>query len=149
MATIDHIILKVNDLEDSVAFYVDVLGFALEGIDGPFTVLRAGQDLQLQLAPWGTPGMEHYAFSVSAADFQNIFDRIKAAGIEYGPTFNSVGSNTGPGEEVGARGPAPTLYFNDPNKHLLEIRTYSTSARGQLVPNAIGLKEMNDDSGLR
>jgi hypothetical protein len=28
------------------------------------------------------------------------------------------------GEEAGARGPAPTLYFNDPNKHLIEIRTY-------------------------
>jgi hypothetical protein len=32
--------------------------------------------------------------------------------------------NTGPGEESGARGLAPTLYFNDPNNHLLEIRTY-------------------------
>jgi hypothetical protein len=36
----------------------------------------------------------------------------------------NVGSNEGPGEEVGARGPAPTVYFYDPNKHLLEIRTY-------------------------
>jgi catechol 2,3-dioxygenase-like lactoylglutathione lyase family enzyme len=125
MATIDHIIVKVNDLQASVAFYVDVLGFSLEGTDGPFTVLRASQELQLQLAPWGTPGMEHYAFAVSAADFRNIFQRIKAAGVDFGPTFNSVGTNTGPGEEAGARGLAPTLYFNDPNKHLLEIRTYA------------------------
>ena len=125
MATIDHIIVKVNDLQASIAFYVDVLGFSLEGTDGPFTVLRASQELQLQLAPWGTPGMEHYAFAVSAPDFGNIFNRIKAAGVNFGPTFNSVGTNTGPGEEAGARGLAPTLYFNDPNKHLLEIRTYS------------------------
>jgi catechol 2,3-dioxygenase-like lactoylglutathione lyase family enzyme len=54
MATLDHIIVKVNDLAASVAFYTDVLGFATKGIDGPFTVLRAGPDLQIQLAPWGT-----------------------------------------------------------------------------------------------
>jgi catechol 2,3-dioxygenase-like lactoylglutathione lyase family enzyme len=124
MATLDHIVLKVNDLEASVAFYIEVLGFSSEGSDGPFTVLRAGPDLQLQLAPWGTPGFEHYAFAVSKDEFQSIFDRIKSAGIAYGPTFDTVGLNTAPGEEVGARGLAPTLYFNDPNKHLLEIRSY-------------------------
>jgi catechol 2,3-dioxygenase-like lactoylglutathione lyase family enzyme len=124
MATLDHIILKVNDLAASVAFYTDVLGFATKGIDGPFTVLRAGPDLQIQLAPWGTQGFEHYAFAVSKSDFDGIFQRIKAAGVAYGPSFDSVGANSGPGEEAGARGLAPTLYFNDPNKHLLEIRTY-------------------------
>lgn len=124
MATLDHIIIKVNDLEASLAFYTAVLGFKTEGADGPFTVLRAGPDCQIQLAPWGTPGFEHYAFAVSKLDFDNIFGRIKAAGIAYGPTFDSVGANTGPGEESGARGLAPTLYCNDPNKHLLEIRTY-------------------------
>ena len=124
MATLDHIILKVNDLAASVAFYTEVLGFVLAGTDGPFTVIRVGPECQLQLAPWGTPGFEHYAFAVSAAEFETIFARIKAAGVAYGPTFDSVGTNTTPGEEAGARGLAPTLYFNDPNKHLLEIRTY-------------------------
>jgi catechol 2,3-dioxygenase-like lactoylglutathione lyase family enzyme len=124
LTTLDHIIVKVNDLDASVAFYTGVLGFIAEGTDGPFTVLRVGPDFQIQLAPWGTPGFEHYAFAVSKAEFESIFGRIKAAGIEYGPTFDSVGANTGPGEEAGARGLAPTLYFNDPNQHLLEIRTY-------------------------
>jgi catechol 2,3-dioxygenase-like lactoylglutathione lyase family enzyme len=125
MPTLDHIILKVNDLKASVEFYSSILGFAVEGNDGPFTVVRVNPEFQIQLAPWGTPGFEHYAFSVSRIEFEQIFGRIKAAGIEYGPTFDSVGSNKGPGEELGARGPAPTLYFNDPSKHLLEIRTYS------------------------
>jgi|HubBroStandDraft_6_1064221.scaffolds.fasta_scaffold450909_3 catechol 2,3-dioxygenase-like lactoylglutathione lyase family enzyme len=62
MASLDHNILKVNDLKTSVSLYTEVMGFALEGTDGPFNVLRAG--------------------------------------------------------------PAPTLYFNDPNKHLIEIRSY-------------------------
>ncbi len=125
MATLDHLILKVNDVTASVRFYQDILGFALEGTDGPFTIVRVGADCQLQLAPWGTPGFEHYAFAVSRAEFDEIFARIKAAGIAYGPTFDSVGTNAGPGEEAGARGAAPTLYFNDPNKHLIEIRAYA------------------------
>jgi catechol 2,3-dioxygenase-like lactoylglutathione lyase family enzyme len=124
MTKLDHIILKVNDLQASVAFYTQILGFAREGIDGPFTIIRVSPEFQIQVAPWGTQGGEHYAFAVSQADFEQIFARIKSAGIAYGPTFDSVGSNKGPGEESGACGPGPTLYFNDPNKHLLEIRCY-------------------------
>ncbi len=126
MRAIDHIILKVNDLAESVAFYTTILGFSEEGKDGPSSLLRVSPDFQLQLAPYGTPGLEHYAFAVSKSEFDEIFGRIRAAGIAYGPTFNSVGTNAGVGEESGARGLAPTLYFNDPNKHLLEIRTYES-----------------------
>ena len=124
MPTLDHLIMKVNDIEASVRFYTGILGFSSEGTQGPFTIIRVGPDCQLQLAPWGTPGMEHYAFSVSPDEFTAIFERIKAVGVPYGPSFHAVGTNTGPGEESGACGLAPTLYFNDPNQHLLEIRTY-------------------------
>lgn len=124
MATLDHVIIKVNDLDASIAFYTGMLGFSAEGMDGPFALIRAGPDFQIQLAPWGTEGLEHYAFAVSKLEFEAILSRIKAANTAYGPTFDSVGVNSGPGEEAGARGLAPTLYFNDPNKHLIEIRTY-------------------------
>jgi catechol 2,3-dioxygenase-like lactoylglutathione lyase family enzyme len=124
MAALDHIILKVNDLQASVTFYTQVMGLALDGRDGPFTVVRVNPDFQLQLAPFGTPGLEHYAFAVSRAEFDAIFKRIKVAEIPYGGTFDTVGSNNGPGEETSAHGLAPTLYFYDPNKHLLKIRTY-------------------------
>ncbi len=124
MATLDHIILKVNELDASVDFYVRIMGFSNAGTDGPFTVIRTADDFQMQLAPWGTPGFEHYAFAVSRQQFDEIFARVKESGIGYGPTFDSVGCNEGPGVETGARGEAPTLYFNDPNKHLIEIRTY-------------------------
>ena len=72
MALIDHIIVKVDDLQASVAFYTDVLGIPNEGTDGPFTVIRVGPNCQLQLAPWGTAGFEHYAFAVSRAEFDQI-----------------------------------------------------------------------------
>lgn len=124
MATIDHLILNVNDIPASVDFYVNVLGFRLEGEDGPFTVIRVSEECTLQMAPWGTKGNEHYAFALSRADFDNAFARIREKGIPYGDSFHSVGKNVGPGNETGAKGAAPTVYVNDPNKHLIEIRTY-------------------------
>ena len=124
MTTIDHIILNINDVASSVDFYVNVLGFKHEGQDGPFEVIRVNDDFTLQLAPWGTNGNEHLAFAMSREDFDQAFARVKEKGIPYGDSFHSVGNNAGPGAEVGAKGLGPTVYLNDPNKHLIEIRTY-------------------------
>ena len=124
MAAIDHLILNVNEVSSSVDFYVNVLGFELEGEDGPFTVIRVNEDFILQLAPWGTGGNEHLAFALSREAFDDAFARVKEKGIPFGDSYHSVGNNSGPGVESGARGPAPTLYMNDPNNHLIEIRTY-------------------------
>lgn len=124
MAAIDHVILNVNDIPASEDFYVNVLGFTSEGQDGPFTVIRVSEDFTIQLAPWGTKGNEHLAFALSRKDFDDAFARMKERGIPFGDSFHSVGNNAGPGVETGARGPAPTVYMNDPNNHLIEIRTY-------------------------
>ena len=124
MTAIDHIILNTNDLPASVDFYMKILGFKNEGEDGPFTVIRVSEDFTLQLAPWGTEGNEHYAFAMSREDFDETFARIKAGHIPYGDSFHNVGNNSGPGNENGARGLAPTIYMFDPNHHLIEIRTY-------------------------
>ena len=124
MPTIDHLILNVNDMAASVHFYVNVLGFVLEGEDGPFTVIRVNDEFTLQVAAWGTKGNEHYAFAMSRPDFDETFGRIKQMNIPYGDSFHNVGSNSGPGNEMGARGAAPTIYLNDPSNHLIEIRTY-------------------------
>jgi catechol 2,3-dioxygenase-like lactoylglutathione lyase family enzyme len=124
MAAIDHLILNVNEISSSVDFYVNVLGFELEGEDGPFTVIRVNEDFILQLAPWGTGGNEHLAFALSREAFDDAFARVKEKGIPFGDSYHSVGNNSGPGVESGARGPARTVYINDPNNHLIEIRTY-------------------------
>lgn len=123
-ARIDHVILAVNDARESAEFYARVLGFKHEGEDGPFSVVRVSEDFTLQLAPWGTKGGEHLAFALSRADFELVFARIQAAGLEHGDSFHTVGKQAGIGRENGARGPGATLYFFDPNKHLLEIRHY-------------------------
>ncbi len=126
MAQLDHMILPVNDRDESVAFYTGLLGFTHDGDEGPFTVLRVTPDLTLQLAPWGTEGGVHLAFAMSAAEFDEAFGRVRAAGIDFGDSFHSVGNMQGPGVEAGAHGPGPSVYFFDPSKHLIEIRHYDT-----------------------
>ena len=124
MPQLDHIILNSNDLEKSIEFYTAILGLKYEGQREPFSVIRVTPHFVIQLAPWGTKGGEHLAFSMTRSEFEATFARIRAAGIEYGDSFHSVGNMRGPGEEGGAEGIGKALYFFDPSKHLIEIRHY-------------------------
>lgn len=123
-ARLDHLILPVNDVGASVAFYTDVIGFTCEGERAPFTVLRVADDLTLQLAPWGTDGGVHLAFALSRAEFDQAFSRVRAAGVPFGDSFHDVGNGRGPGDEAGARGPGKAVYVFDPSRHLIELRHY-------------------------
>ena len=124
---LDHLILAVNDRERSIDFYTRVLGFTYDGEREPFSVIRVTPDLVLQLAPWGTKGGEHLAFSMPRSEFDGVFQRIRDGGIAYGDSFNTVGNMQGPGNEPGARGPGKAVYLFDPSKHLIEIRHYDTA----------------------
>ncbi len=122
---LDHIILQVNDRDESVRFYTELLGLSYEGEREPFSVLRVAPDFTIQLAPWGTKGGEHLAFAMGRQEFDAVFQRVRDAGVEFGDSFHSVGNMKGPGEETGARGPGASLYFFDPSRHLIEIRHYA------------------------
>jgi catechol 2,3-dioxygenase-like lactoylglutathione lyase family enzyme len=124
---LDHLILHVNDVDESARFYVEILGMTNEGKREPFTVIRVEPNFTIQLAPWGTKGGEHLAFAMSQAEFEEAFRRVRDGGVEFGDSFHSVGNMKGPGSEGGARGPGEAVYFFDPNKHLIEIRHYETS----------------------
>src|SRR5262245_34086229 len=121
---LDHMIVPVNDAQSSIAFYRDVLGFADDGEQPPFSVVRVSADLTLQLAPWGTGGGMHLAFAMSRADFDEVFARIRASGVAFGDSFHDVGNMQGPGDERGARGAGKAVYVFDPDRHLIEIRHY-------------------------
>jgi catechol 2,3-dioxygenase-like lactoylglutathione lyase family enzyme len=121
---LDHLILQVNDVERTVHFYTTILGWTNEGRTPPFTVLRVTPDFTIQLAPWGTQGGEHLAFAMPRAEFTEVFQRVRDARLEFGDSFRSVGNMKGPGQEDGARGLGASLYFFDPDKHLIEIRHY-------------------------
>ena len=123
-AELDHLILPVNDRDASVAFYEEILGFAYEGDQEPFSVVRVTPALTLQLAPWGTDGGMHLAFAMNKPDFDATFVRVRTAGLAYGDSFHAVGNMQGPGAEPGARGAGEAVYLFDPNQHLIEIRHY-------------------------
>lgn len=125
---LDHLILAVNDRAKSIEFYTRVLGLRYDGEREPFSVIRVTPDLVLQLAAWGTMGGQHLAFSMVHTEFDEVFQRVIDAGIEYGDSFHTVGNMRGPGDEPGARGPGKAIYFFDPSKHLIEIRHYETTA---------------------
>ena len=124
MPRLDHLILAVNDLKASIEFYAGILGLTHEGERPPFSVIRVTPSLVIQLAPWGTKGGQHLAFSMTRAEFGATFERIRRVGIVYGDSFHEVGNMRGPGEEGGAEGMGKALYFFDPSKHLIEIRHY-------------------------
>lgn len=124
---IDHLILDVNDVAESARFYTEVLGFANEGLSEPFTVIRVSPDFVILLGPWPTEGGEHLAFAMPRAEFDAVFERLRASAIPFGDEFHAVGNMQGPRREDrkgGARGIATSVYFYDPNKHLLELRHY-------------------------
>jgi catechol 2,3-dioxygenase-like lactoylglutathione lyase family enzyme len=72
----------------------------------------------------GKISMQHYAFLVSEAEFDQIFGRVQSQGLSYwaDPARTKEGEiNT----NDGGRG----VYFTDPNGHLLEVitRPYGSS----------------------
>jgi catechol 2,3-dioxygenase-like lactoylglutathione lyase family enzyme len=122
---LDHMIVPVAELDETVDFFTEILGCTYEGVNEPFSVIRVTPELTLQLAPWGTEGGMHLAFALPRAEFDAAFSRIKAAGIPFGDSFHTVGNMQGPGDEDGARGSGKAVYVFDPNRHLVEIRHYA------------------------
>ena len=84
--------------------------------------IRVSSCVTLPLAQCGTDGGMPLALAMSHAEFLQVFGRVRDLGMGWGGSFDSLGKNDSPGIEQGAQGPAPSLYFFDPNKHLLEIR---------------------------
>ena len=116
--TLDHTIVPVGDKEQSAAFYRMIFGFATDPPIGPFTVLRVNDSLTLDLAELAGFGAQHYAFKVSDAEFDTVFERVRSAGIPYfaDPHHEVAGQcNT----RRGGRG----FYFDDPDGHNLEVLT--------------------------
>jgi catechol 2,3-dioxygenase-like lactoylglutathione lyase family enzyme len=121
---LDHIILNVNDVKKSVAFYVDILGFADASEREPFSIVRVSPSFVIQLGPWGTKGGEHLAFATSKREYGEICERVRAADLPFGDRFDAVGNMKADGEEKCAQGVGRGIYFFDPNEHLIEIRHY-------------------------
>ena len=125
---LDHTILEVGDLAESVAFYRDVLGLEYRGRSGRFEVIMVTEELGLDLAEASAPVSRHLAFAMDRATFEATFERIRASGTSYGDGPSAPANGRGPGRSSGVHGATDSVYFHDPSGHLLEILTYQRSA---------------------
>lgn len=121
---LDHTILEVIDLTESVAFYRDVVGLESRGRDGPFEVMLITQDLALDLWEQPEPASRHLAIGMDRVTFDATFDRIRSSGTTYGDSPSTPDSMSGPGRSSGVHGETDSVYFHDPSGHILEILTY-------------------------
>ena len=116
---LNHTIVHARDKRHSARFLAGLLGLAEPTEFGPFLVVDVANGISLDFADdSGTIQPQHYAFLVTEEEFDQIFGRITAQGLEYwaDPFHRQPGRiNT----NDGGRG----VYWNDPDGHVLEIIT--------------------------
>lgn len=115
---LDHVVLRVADMDRSIAFYHDVVGAVEERrVDEIGLVqMRAGASL-IDLVPAGETvvghgNMEHFALSVVPFDAAAITAHLTAHGVEAGEVAR----------RYGAQGYGPSLYFDDPDGNTVELK---------------------------
>ncbi len=116
---INHITLAVRNLDESITFYTDVLGFRPLARWDKGAYLLAGKSwICLTLDPETRTGpldeYTHTAFTVSEMDFQRLSERILRSGTRQWQENRSEGDS---------------LYFLDPDGHKLEIHTGNWHSR--------------------
>ncbi len=124
---IDHVVLRVIDLDKVLRFYCDVLGCTLDRREDSIGLiqLRAGRSLidlvsvdgQLGRAGGAPPGKEgrnldHFCVRVEPFDEVAIRRHLQANNIEAGEV---VARN-------GAEGVGPSIYITDPEGNVVELK---------------------------
>ena len=115
---LNHTIVAARDKRAAAAFLADVLGLGPPTSFGPFEVVELANDVSLDFIDDDVTHPRHYAFLVTEQEFDEIFGRIRARGLDYwaDPHERQPGQiNT----HDGGRG----VYWKDPNGHVLEIIT--------------------------
>jgi catechol 2,3-dioxygenase-like lactoylglutathione lyase family enzyme len=124
---IDHVVLRVANLERSLAFYEAALGCAVERrLDELGLVqLRAGSAL-IDLVPLDSPlgragggapaddarNMDHVALQIERFEPDALRAHLEAHGIEPGDV----------GTRYGAEGMGPSMYLRDPDGNTVELK---------------------------
>ncbi|MFC4584808.1 VOC family protein [Sphaerisporangium corydalis] len=116
---LNHTIVEARDRDLTADFLVDILGLAPAPTFGPFRVVTVDNDVSLDVLQVDGPvHPQHYAFLVGEEEFDQIWGRVKARGLE----FWADPYRRRPGEintNDGGRG----LYWPGPDGHNLEIIT--------------------------
>jgi catechol 2,3-dioxygenase-like lactoylglutathione lyase family enzyme len=123
---LNHTIVWCNDQRTSADFLAAILGRPEPTPFSRFLVVELDNGVSLDFFDDGDEPVvkQHYAFLVGEPEFDAIFGRIQARGLDY---WADPG-RTQPGQTYrhnGGRG----VYFPDPDDHLLEVMTrpYATA----------------------
>jgi catechol 2,3-dioxygenase-like lactoylglutathione lyase family enzyme len=136
-ATIDHLVLWVEDQLRALDFYERVVGFPgvraeeFRAQEVPFPSVRVSGDSIIDLMPrsaapfidsmFGGEGasgnrLSHLCLSMSKGDYDGLRARLETAGVTVAPPIEG---------SFGARGSAPAaFYFLDLDGNVLEARHY-------------------------
>jgi catechol 2,3-dioxygenase-like lactoylglutathione lyase family enzyme len=115
---LDHTIVPARDKEVSARFFARIFGLEYRGPVSHFAPVRINDTLTLDFDDWDEFEQHHYAFKVSEAEFDGIYDRVKGEGLVYGS-----GPRSAEDMHINRRHGGRGFYFRDPNGHLLEVLT--------------------------
>lgn len=117
---LDHLVLTVNNIEDTCSFYTAVLGMeAVEFGGGRKALVFGSQKINLHKA--GNEFVPHAGHPVpGSADLCFLASQPMEKLISH-VNANRVEIIEGPVERTGADGPILSIYFRDPDGNLVEI----------------------------
>lgn len=125
--SLDHLVLRVRDLEGMIAFYRDVLGLTVERRQDRIGLvqMRAGAQLLDLVAVDGAIGrqggaapgregrnLDHFCLNVEGFDLAEVTAHLEAHGVTVGES----------GVRYGAGGEGVSVYLTDPEGNGLELR---------------------------
>ena len=127
---LDHIVLRVKDVERALAFYTGTLGLAPHRVDEfraeevPFPCARVNDHTIIDLLPWpdeepvgdGRRNLDHFCMAVKGVDMVEFAEYLQGEGV----TVNSDRA----GRRSGAQGMADSIYINDSEGNVIELRRY-------------------------
>lgn len=121
---LDHLVLNVEDIERSLAFYCATLGLEPVRVDEwragriRFPSVRISPDTIIDLVQRqrGESNVDHICLVVDPLDWHDVI----ASGV-----FTVL---EGPVSRYGARGQASSLYVQDPDRNTVELRWYPADA---------------------
>jgi glyoxylase I family protein len=124
---LDHVVLRVLDLDSMLRFYCDALGCEIERRQDAIGLiqLRAGRSL-IDLVPVDSklghaggvgPGpagrnMDHFCLRVEPFDAAAIRSQLAKYGYDAGPVE----------QRYGAEGEGPSIYVADPEGNVVELK---------------------------